>query len=192
MRPFTDYETTPEFTVSEKLPAGAYVVKIKRAEESDGALCILFDIDEGEFKDFYMDKFQSDKKNFPDNAKYKGVYRLWYPSGKEYDEMNKKRMKTVLKLIKEENKLKVDFSKEWDGNALKGAKLVLVFQEQEYDYNGHHGFTAQPYGVITMESYKAGKYTIPAPKKLKASSSAASVDDFVEASGVGSDEDLPF
>lgn len=192
MRPFKDYESTPEFTTVEKLPAGAYIVKIKRAEENDGALCILFDIDEGEFKGFYMDKFQSDKKNFPESAKYKGVYRLWYPSGKEYDETNKKRMKTVLKLIKEENKLNVDFSKEWDGNALKGARFVLVFQEQEYDYNGHQGFTAQPYGVISMENYKAGKYTIPAQKKMKANQSAASVDDFVEAPGVNSDEDLPF
>ena len=105
MRPFTDYETTPEFTVSEKLPAGAYVVKIRRAEESDGALCILFDIAEGEFKNYFMDKFRSDKENFPETARYKGVYRLWYPSGKEYDETNKRRMKTVLKLIKEESYL---------------------------------------------------------------------------------------
>ncbi len=192
MRPFTDYETTPEFTVSEKLPAGAYVVKIRRAEESDGALCILFDIAEGEFKNYFMDKFRSDKENFPETAKYKGVYRLWYPSGKEYDETNKRRMKTVLKLIKEENRLKVDFSKEWDGNALKGAKLVLVFQEQEYDYNGYHGFTAQPYGVLSMENYKAGKYNIPEPKRLKASQSAEAVDDVTETPGVSSDEDLPF
>lgn len=190
MRAFEDYESTPEFTVSEKLPAGAYVVKIKRAEESGGALCILFDIAEGEFKDYFMDKFQNDRKKYPDNARYKGVYRLWYPSGKEYDETNKQRMKTVLKLIKEENKLKVDFSKEWDENALKGAKVVLVFQDQEYDYNGRQGFTPQPYGAITMENYKAGRFTIPAPKRLKASQSEAA-EGFVE-SPVSSDEDLPF
>ena len=192
MRPFVDYETTPEFAASEKLPAGAYVVKIKRAEESGDALCILFDIDEGEFKGYYMDRFRSDKKNYPDSAKFRGVYRLWYPSGKEYDDTNKKRMKTVLKLIKEENKLSVDFTKEWDGNALKGAKLALVFQDQEYDYNGRHGFTAQPYGVITMENYKNGKFTVPAPKRLKSGNNADYNNEPGETSFVSNDEDLPF
>lgn len=192
MRAFSDYESTPEFTTAEKLPAGAYVVRIARAEERDDALCILFDIAEGEFKGYFMEKFNDEKKRFPEEAKYKGVYRLRYPKeGDKYYKTNKTRMKTVLKLIKEENKLKVDFSKEWDGNALKGAKFVLVFQEQEYDYNGYHGFTAQPYGVIPMENYKSGKFTIPEPKRLKASQSA-DVDDFTEASDVSAEEDLPF
>ena len=192
MRAFNDYDSTPEFTAVEKLPAGAYVVKIKRAEENDGALCILFDIAEGEFKDYFVDRFRSDRKSFPDKAKYKGVYRLWYPSGKEYDETNKRRMKTVLKLIKDENRLNVDFSKEWDGKALKDAKVAMIFQDQEYDYNGHHGFTAQPYGVIPMENFKNGKFTVPEPKRLKTSRGEADADDFTEAPGISSDEDLPF
>ena len=141
MRAFTDYESTPEFTESVKLPAGAYEVTIKRAEDSDNALCILFDISEGEYKNFFMDKFASDRKNYPENAKFKGVYRLWYSDGSQYAEDNKKRMKTVLKLIKEENKLNVDYSKEWDGAVLKGAKIGMIFRDTEYDYNGHHGFT---------------------------------------------------
>lgn len=192
MRPFTDYEATPEFTRSEKLPAGAYVIQIKRAEESGGALCILFDIAEGEFKDHFMDRFGSDKKSYPENAKYKGVYRLWYPSGREYDETNKRRMKTALKLIKEENRLNVDFTKEWDGNALRGARAVMIFQEQEYDYNGRQGFTAQPYGLISMDDYKKGNYTVPAPKKLRAEQNAAPSEDFEGTVSAAAEDDLPF
>ena len=103
MRAFKDYESTPEYTESVKLPAGAYEVTIKRAEDSDNALCILFDISAGEYKNYFMDKFNSDRRNYPENAKFKGVYRLWYPDGSQYAEDSKKRMKTVLKLIKEEN-----------------------------------------------------------------------------------------
>ena len=44
MKAFKDYESTREYTESVKLPAGAYEVTIKRAEDSDNALCILFDI----------------------------------------------------------------------------------------------------------------------------------------------------
>ena len=57
MRAFKDYESTPEYTESVKLPAGAYEVTIKRAEDSDNALCILFDISAGEYKNYFMDKF---------------------------------------------------------------------------------------------------------------------------------------
>lgn len=188
MRAFKDYETTPEFTESVKLPAGAYEVTIKRAEDSDNALCILFDISEGEYKNYFMDKLASDRKSYPDTAKYKGVLRLWYENGGQYDEDSKKRRKTVLKLIKEENRLNVDYSKEWDGNVLKGAKIGMIFRDQEYNYNGHHGFTAQPYGVITLDALRSGKYTIPEPKLLGSDSKAET--------GTFSDEpydgDLPF
>ena len=109
MKAFKDYESTQEYTESVKLPAGAYEVTIKRAEDSDNALCILFDISAGEYKNYFMDKFSSDKKSFPENAKYKGVLRLWYENGGEYDEDSKRRRKTVLKLIKEENNLNVDY-----------------------------------------------------------------------------------
>lgn len=189
MRAFKEYESTPEFTESVKLPAGAYEVTIMRAEDTDSALCILFDISEGEYKNFYMDKFQTEKKNYPESAKYKGVLRLWYPSGKEYDEKNQKIMKTALKRIKESNHLNVDFSKEWDGAALKNAKVGMIFRDQEYNYNGYQGMAAQPYSIITLEALREGKFQIPEPKRLRQSSTASSVSDFVDMPG---DEDLPF
>lgn len=167
MRGIDNYEETREYTESVKLPAGAYEVTIKRAEDTEKAICLLFDISEGEYKNYFMEKFTADRKQHPENAKYKGVLRLWYPSGGEYDENQKRRMKTVLETIKRENKLNVNFSKEWDGAALKGAKIGMIFQDQEYDYNGYRGFTAQPYGVITLDKLKSGKYQIPAPKRLK-------------------------
>lgn len=192
MRAFKDYESTPEYTESVKLPAGAYEVTIKRAEDSDNALCILFDISAGDYKNFFIDKFNSDRRNYPENAKFKGVYRLWYPDGSQYAEDSKKRMKTVLKLIKEENKLNVDYSKEWDGAALKGAKIGMIFRDTEYDYNGHHGFTAQPYGVISLEALRTGKYNIPEPKRLKGSSADPSYASAETYADLPTDEDLPF
>ena len=190
MRAFEDYESTPEYVESVKLPAGAYEVTIKRAEESDNALCILFDISAGEYKDFFINKFNADKKAFPENAKFKGVLRLWYANGSQYDDSAKKRMKTTLKRIKESNHLNVDFSKEWDGAALKGAKVGMIFRDQEYDYNGHHGFTAQPYSIITLEDLRAGKFTVPQPKRLNGSGTSGSAGgDFTD---LPTDEDLPF
>ena len=187
MRAFADYETTREYTDFQKLPAGAYEITIIRAEDDGKALCLLFDISDGEFKDYYRNKFAEDRKNFPD-AKYKGVFRLWYPNGGEYDDKAKRRMKTALKTIKEDNNLSVDFTHEWDGAALKGSRTGMIFREQEYDYNGKHGFTVQPFTTISLEKLHSGNYVIPEAKRLS-SSAPASATGFVDVSG---EDDLPF
>lgn len=195
MRAFKNYNSVPEFTENLRLPAGAYEIKIKRAEEKQTSagdvLCILFDISDGEYKDFYMDKFKSDKKNFPNDAKYKGVYQLFYPNGGPYDENNEKRMKTALERIKTSNHLNIDFTQEWDGAALKDCKAGMIFQDREWRFNGKNGMTAQPYAIITLDDLKNHKYTIPEPKFLSGNTPKANT--ALAASGSDDeDEDLPF
>lgn len=202
MRAFEDYNSTKEYTPGgNKLPAGAYEVKIIKAEDVDNALCILFDISSGEYKNYFHKKFDSDRENYPENAKYKGVYRMYYPQkgdSKERIEASKRRRKTVLKTINDTNNLNIDFTKEWDGAALKGAVVGMIFRDKEYDYNGHHGFSAQPYGVISAEDLKNGNYTIPDPyyldKPADTGSSGASGYNDVDSYLVDSedDDDLPF
>ena len=191
MRAFTDYHSTPEFTDFTRLPAGAYEITIKRAEEkhtnAGDVLCILFDISSGDYANFYMDKFTSDKKYSAD-AKFKGVYQLWYPNGGQYDETNKKRMKTVLERIQKSNHLNIDFTKEWDGVALKGCKAGMIFQDREWEYNGRTGITAQPYAIITLDDLNAGKFTVPEPKYLSGSVRQTAPTPTVQN---GSYEDLP-
>lgn len=196
MRAFPNYNEVSEFTEELKLPAGAYEVTIIRAEERTSndscALCILFDISGGEYKNFYHNKLAQDKKNFNiKDAKYKGVYRLWYPNGSEYDENIERRMKTALKIIKETNNLNVDFTKEWNGAILKDCKVGMIFQNQQWEINGKTGFTAQPYQIISLENLKEGKFRVPEPKYLKNNTpinsySYKSVEEF------DNDLDLPF
>lgn len=202
MRAFTDYNQTQEYTYTEqaKLPAGAYTVKIMRVEEANNGKClaILFDIEGGEFDNYYHEKFKNDKSgNFADEAKYKGVYSLFYPNGSEYDENNKRRMKTALENIRRSNpQLNVDFSKEWDGAALKGCKVGMIFQEQEWEYKGQTGFTAQPYSIISLEQLESGKFKVPDKKCLSkgtftpSANSSANFENSAEA--FDDDDDLPF
>ena len=193
MRAFTDYEQTKEYTEFQKLPAGAYEVEIIRAEDRDNALCVLFDIKGGEFDGYYRKKLEDDRKSFgTEKAKYKGILRLWYPNGGEYDENAKRRMKTALKTIKEDNHLSVDFSREWDGAALKDSRTGMIFREQEWAYNGKTGMTAQPYAVISLEKLRAGNFTLPAPKYLSGANAAASTAGTGGFAPVPLDDDLPF
>lgn len=201
MRAFKDYNQTQEYTYTEqtKLPVGAYTVKIMRAEEANNGKClaILFDIEGGEFDNYYHEKFKNDKSGeFANEAKYKGVYRLFYPNGSEYDENNKRRMKTALENIKRSNpQLNVDFSKEWDGAALKGCKAGMIFQEQEWKFKGQTGFTTQPYSIISLKQLEEGDFNIPKPKLLVDKSvnySAVSYSENNNFSSIADDEDLPF
>ncbi len=197
MRAFSNYNNVASYTDSVKLPAGAYKVKIIRAEEQSGkndscALCILFDIEEGEFANYYHQKFASDKKAYPEQARYKGVFRLWYPNGNEYDETNERKMKTALERISESNNLNIDFTKEWDGAALKNCCVGMIFRDQEYDYKGSHGFSAQPYGLITLSDLKEGNFTIPEPKYLNNSSQAQQTSTGYADITDDDDDNLPF
>lgn len=192
MRGIKNYNNIQQYTESAKLPVGAYEVKIIRAEEQNDTLCILFDISEGEYKGFYMDKFNNEKKAYPDSAKFKGVLRLWYPNGGQFDESNEKRIKTTLERIKESNNLKTDFSKEWDGAVLKNCKVGMVFREEEYNYKGYEGMTAKPYQVITLEALREGKFTIPKPKYLNGSAPSASTSSYNDEDLPFDDDDLPF
>ena len=161
--------------------------------EQDNALCILFDIADGEYKDFYHKKFGNDKKAFPNDAKFKGVFRLRYPSGNEYDENNERKMKTALKKICESNShLNIDFTKEWDGALLKDCCVGVVFREQEYNYKGYHGFTAQPFSLITLSDLKDGNFTIPEPKYLKGSTANSQQSNGFSDMPLDEDDDLPF
>ena len=193
MRAFEDFNSVKEYTTFQKLPAGAYKIKILRAEDTPEALCLLFDIVDGEYQDYFKNKLADDRKSYgADKAKFKGVLRFWYPDGGEYDDSKKRRMKTALKLITEENNLRIDFTREWDGAALKGAKIGMIFQDRQWEYQGKTGWTAQPYGLISLGNLRAGEFEIPKPKSLGVAAQSAS-DSFGYSDAPDlTDDDLPF
>lgn len=201
MKGINNYSKIQEYSENSfKLPVGAYEIEIIRAEEQNGAnnscaLCLLFDISDGEYKGFYKKRFDSDRNEHPEKAKYKGVLRLWYPNGGEFDESNEKRLKTTLERIKKSNdRIKnVDFSEDWDGKVLKGCKVGMLFREKEYSINGNSGTYAEPFTVVTLEALKDGNFTMPKPKYLNGNSPRNSEQtDYSSDDEIGTDDDLPF
>ena len=74
----------------QQLPKGAYVIQIKQAKEvqnkSGGGshLAIVFDIAEGEYKDFYLKQYQSntnEDKKWPNDA----IFRMTIPNSGSQD-----------------------------------------------------------------------------------------------------------
>ena len=190
MRAFEDFNNVKEYTTFQKLPAGAYKIKILRAEDTSEALCLLFDSVDGEYQDYFKNKLADDRKSYgADKAKFKGVLRFWYPDGGEYDDSKKRRLKTALKTINDSNRLGIDFTKEWDGAQLSGAVVGMIFRDKEWSYNGKTGFTAQPYSVISLDDLNSGNYKIPEPLTLSPAATAYSAP---APMAPPIDDDLPF
>ena len=160
MRKWDNYEATEVIGVKRKLPAGGYVCKIIEAEEKEygwgSVLLILFDIAEGEYKNFYREQYE--KQN--GDKKWKGVYRLSVPKddGTEKDVKVKKGFKTFIHHIESSNE---GYKWDWNETGFRGKKFGGVFGEKEYDVDGNSGF----YTTIRYTGDVRGIENVPVPKQ---------------------------
>lgn len=172
------------------LPAGGYICKILKAEETESRagrpmIKVAFDIDEGEFAGYFNEQFKYKKAMAEDPAEVK-----WPFSG----------MKWIL-LYDNEGATNRDFksfctalensgTEVWkndtlDTTRLKDAKLGVIFRREEHDYMGKFWRTV-PWSFRSVKTIKDGTYNIPEDKPLPAQS-FESLDSFAAA-----EDDIPF
>ena len=162
-----NWNEVQEFTDRPKLPLGAYVCKVKKAVVQNNSygdqLCILFDIAEGEYKGFYDEEF---KLNTQKDKKWKGVLRVWIPKddGSEKDELTKRAFKGVVTSFEKSN---AGYQWNWDENSLAGKMIGVLFRDEEWEYNGKHGWAVRPFRALSADTVRNGEYTIPEEKPLK-------------------------
>lgn len=163
-----NWEQVQEYTVREKLPVGAYVCKVKQValqQNSYGqVLCILYDITEGEYINFYNRDFAGQSNGA--EKKWRGVIRVWIPQddGSEKDEKTKRAFKGVVTSFEESNP---GYKWNWDENSLVGKTIGVIYREEEWDYNGKTGWTAKPLRCMSAAKVRSGDYTIPDKKPLR-------------------------
>lgn len=169
---------TGEFEI---LTAGGHICTIKQAKidtTSTGkeALILVFDISEGEFKDYYKRNFDRRKEGNPD-AKWQGIYRQ-LTEGKSLAFF-----KGVIDAIEKSNP---GYKWNWDEATLKGKIFGGVFGEEEYEGNDGKTHTSVKCRFVrTVEAIKSGKFTIPEKKLASGSSNSQQHGEFNPA-----DEDL--
>lgn len=162
-----NWNEVQEFADRPKLPLGAYVCKVKKAVVQNNSygdqLCILFDIAEGEHKGFYDEEF---KLNTQKDKKWKGVLRVWIPKddGSEKDELTKRAFKGVVTSFEKSNP---GYVWNWDENSLAGKMIGVLFRDEEWEYNGKHGWAVRPFRALSVDTVRNGEYTIPEEKPLK-------------------------
>lgn len=190
----SNWDNVQVFTDRPKLPVGAYVCRIKRAVVKDGStgaqLCVLFDIEDGEYAGFYEADFNT---NTAENKKWRGVLRLFLPKndGSEKDEWTKSTLKGFVASVEESNR---GYYWDWDENSLSGLELGIIFRNEEWDYNGRTGWAVRPFRACSVDTVQDGDYKLPPDKPLKGSPSSATPG---ASSGAFTDynaneDDLPF
>ena len=157
MKKIENFEQVKASGEFDSLKPGGYIGVLYKAEDESEKeyLKVSFDIAEGEFADYYKNLYS--QFNF-----WGGVFI------RSYKEKALSMFKGFIKAVEESN---VVYVWNWDESTLKGKKVGLIIQEEEYVPTGgtHAGelrtrLIVQK--VVNVETIKSGKYKVPELKKL--------------------------
>lgn len=134
MKQFNGYAQAQENakrTEGSRLPAGAYVCQVKNVRFVTGEngnsdlIEILFDITEGEQKDFFKKQYDN---NTSEDKKFKGRKSIYVPKddGSERDEWTKNSFAKWVNAFEDSNE---GYKWDWNENKWKGLSVGIVFGE---------------------------------------------------------------
>ena len=197
MKKFKDYNETQSYTESAKLPIGGYIVKVQNVRFEEGTngnsdrLILMVDVNEGEYKDFYKNQYESQTG---EDKKWKGTFMIYCPKddGTEQDQWTKRRFKTIMEHIEASNP---GYSWNWDENTLKGklfgaivGEIKTVIEGRDISYNAIRFTTTvdniKKSNFKTPEPYTRGGAAVSAKKEAIGNEGFMSVD--------GTQEEIPF
>lgn len=175
---------------AKRLTAGGYICVIlacmqEKSKNGKEMLTINFDIAEGEFKDFYKEKYKNAPRdtNHPEEPKWKGKY-YFVLEGEGYEG----RLKAFTTSIEESNE---GYVWDWDETKLKGKKFGGIFREEEFIHNGQIFSNAKLWQIRSVKTITDGNFEIPRKKELseeERNSLNAPFDNYAPVT----DDDLPF
>lgn len=149
---------------SNKLPAGGYVCLIIGAREvatknGDPMLEIMFDVAEGQHKDFFKNMYNGQRAANAD-ARWRGVYNQPLH---DKDCLPNGFFKGLITTIE---KCNPGYKWDWNEGGLKGKKIGFVFREEEYlDNNANLRTSTKPAWPRSVDEIRQG-VQVPAIKKL--------------------------
>lgn len=195
---FDEAKKAAQYTGSAKLPAGAYIAEIKNVKYDNGQdgksdmITVLFDIAEGEYKDFFKEQYDN---NTNDDKKWKGRSVIYVPvdDGSEKDGWTKNSFAKWTNSFEASNP---GYAWDWDENKWKGKKIGLVFRETGTVIDGKEVVYTEVAFPTDVETVRSGKAPEAKFKKRNGYTgngvaSNASNDGFMDIPA-GSAEEIPF
>ena len=153
------------------LPAGGYVCKILKAEETESKagrpmIKVAFDITDGEFAGYFREKFDRWKTGSDDpmSVKWPFAGTKWILLYDNEGATNKefKGFCTAL----EESGTEVWKNDTFDTARLKDAKVGVIFRREEHEYQNARSWRTVPCGFRSLKTIKEGTFNVPEDKPL--------------------------
>lgn len=161
-----NWENVQVMTDRVKLPVGAYVCRVKQVSvqntEYGDQLAVLFDIVEGEHKDYFSKDYNGNQNA---DRKWRGVLRQWLPKddGSDRDETTKRIFKGMVTAFENSN---LGYRWDWNEASLVNRTVGIMFRNEEWDYNGKHGWAVRPFYAMSVDKVRSGDYSLPDDKPL--------------------------
>ena len=204
MKQIKDFKAAQEAakrTSGERLPIGAYVCQVKNVQYvvgEDGKsdhIDILFDIAEGDYKDFYKKKYDADES---EDKKWKGRKAIYVPKddGTEKDEWTMNAFAKWVNGFEDSNK---GYKWDWKEDKWKNLMIGIVFGETGTVIDGREILYTEPRFATSVAKVHDGS----APKarfvtkngytgtKQNTSGNKSDSNDWMNVSE-GKDEEIPF
>lgn len=193
MKKFSKFETAQVRTGSsfELLPKGAYVIKIKRAEECENKngngshIKVAFDIAEGQYKDFYQKQFEDqtdENKHWP----YDAVYMLSCPDDDSPQWMIDA-FGTFVSVLEDSN---ANYHWDWDESKWKGLIAGALFRNEQSEKDGNVYDHIRPFWFRKAQAVRDGKFG-KLPKDKLVTVQKKDLEDFIAVPEDAADE-IPF
>lgn len=162
MKQFKGYNETRSYSDVKQLPKGGYVLRIMNAEEKENQngtyIMISCDIEEGEFKGFFMDDYKSQER---EDKKWHCNFLLNEPKddGSEKDGWTKRRFKTVTEAIEDSNE---GYHWDWDERKWKNKLVGGLFNIREYEASdGSIRQATNLKQLCSVEKIRTNTYKLP-------------------------------
>lgn len=196
-----DYDNTTAFGDGgfKSLPKGGYVCKIFKAEEKmskNGApmIHVAFDIAEGDYQGHFMELFKSRKDRAKDafkEVKYPFEGQMWVMLNDYEDPTKTSRKFKGLCTALEDSGTQVWNGNQFNMDALNGAMVGVVYQNQEQEYQGNVSMRAVPWAFRSVDAIREGDFFVPDDKLLTLSEVASGIPGF-QALEETEGPDIPF
>ena len=200
MKQFNGFSAAQEAakrTAGERLPIGAYVCQVKNVQYVTGEkgysdrIDILFDITEGEYKDFFKKQYDS---NTSEDKKWKGRKSIYVPKddGSEKDEWTKNAFAKWINGFEDSNP---GYKWDWHEDKWKGLYVGIVFGETGTRIEGKDILYTEPRFACDVKKVRDGSY--PKAKFVSKNgygdnNSASSSSDGFMSIPQGAEEEIPF
>lgn len=140
MKAFQGFKSEAAGRKADPLPAGPYVAMIKAVKidgkEPDQQLIIRVDVCEGEFTDYFMNRYKREKESGRFEPRYKGDFKLRIPNDNnpkaQYPESDLRRFNDAIYRIEKSNP---GYQWDWNEQGLVGKTVGINMQAGEYNGN---------------------------------------------------------